>query len=214
MELDIPVEFWQRHRLVPLNQENGRLTVGIDESTPIEVLEDVRLTLNKDVRPVRMSTEEIDDALRRLVLNTDSPSIDEAEDENSVSLDPSSDSDGRRRGRTSGAIDQLDVSASHANRCLRHSHRTVRRRDRGEDADGRNAARDHPGTSLPALPNRGSTESDVEARPGRKPPSPGRSTPRSFGRAPYRRASLHRPHSPRRATGDASAGEEHGVVES
>ena len=88
---DIPVEFWQRHRLVPLSQENGRLTVGVDESTPIEVLEDVRLTLNKDVRPVRMSAEEIDDALRRLVLNTDAPAIEEDADEASVSLDASSD---------------------------------------------------------------------------------------------------------------------------
>lgn len=91
MNTEIPVEFWQRHRLVPLSQENGRLTVGIDESTPIEVLEDVRLTLNKDVRPVRMSTEEIDDALRRLVLNTESPGIEEDENDNSVSLDASSD---------------------------------------------------------------------------------------------------------------------------
>ena len=90
-DLSIPVEFWQRHRLVPLNQEDGRLTVGIDESTPVEVLEDVRLALNKDVRPVRMSAEEIDDALRRLVLDTESPGIDEADGENSVQLDTSSD---------------------------------------------------------------------------------------------------------------------------
>lgn len=88
---EIPVEFWQRHRLVPLSTENGRVTVGIDESTPVEVLEDVRLTLNKDVRPVRMTTEEIDDALRRLVLNSDAPTIDEEIDENSVRLDASSD---------------------------------------------------------------------------------------------------------------------------
>lgn len=90
-DLDIPVEFWQRHRLVPLNEDGGRFTVGIDDSTPLEVLEDVRLTLNKDVRPVRMSSEEIDDALRRLVLDTDSPSIEEDETENSLSLDTSSD---------------------------------------------------------------------------------------------------------------------------
>ena len=36
IQTEIPVEFWQRHRLVPLSQENGRLTVGVDESTPIE----------------------------------------------------------------------------------------------------------------------------------------------------------------------------------
>lgn len=91
IEAEIPVEFWQRHRLVPLTTENGRLLVGMDESTPIEVLEDVRLTLSKDVRPVMMSTEEIDDALRRLVLDTDSPTIEENEEDNSVRLDASSD---------------------------------------------------------------------------------------------------------------------------
>ncbi len=91
IEADIPVEFWQRHRLVPLTTENGRLLVGMDESTPIEVLEDVRLTLSKDVRPVMMSTEEIDDALRRLVLDTDSPTIEENDEDNSVRLDASSD---------------------------------------------------------------------------------------------------------------------------
>lgn len=88
---EIPVEFWQRHRLVPLSTENGRITVGIDESTPVEVLEDVRLTLSKDVRPVRMSAEEIDDALRRLVLNADAPSIDEGDDGTDYKLDSSSD---------------------------------------------------------------------------------------------------------------------------
>lgn len=91
IDTGIPVEFWQRHRLVPLSQENGRITVGMDESTPVEVLEDVRLALSKDVRPVRLSAEEIDDALRRMVLNTDAPGIEEADDENSVSLDASSD---------------------------------------------------------------------------------------------------------------------------
>lgn len=91
IETGIPVEFWQRHRLVPLSQENGRITVGMDESTPVEVLEDVRLALSKDVRPVRLSADEIDDALRRLVLNTDAPGIEEDDDENSVSLDASSD---------------------------------------------------------------------------------------------------------------------------
>lgn len=91
IDKEIPIEFWQRHRLVPISSEDGRLTVGIDESTPLEMLEDVRLTLNKDVRPVRMSAEELDDALRRLVLNTEAPGIEENEDDNAVRLDTSSD---------------------------------------------------------------------------------------------------------------------------
>ena len=87
----IPVEFWQRHRIVPISSDDDRVTVGIDESTPVEVLEDIRLTLSKDVRPVRMTTEEIDDALRRLVLNSEGPGIDEGNDENALRLDGSSD---------------------------------------------------------------------------------------------------------------------------
>lgn len=86
----IPVEFWQRHRLVPISAEDDRVTVGIDESTPVEVLEDVRLTLGKDVRPVRMSSEEIDEALRRLVLSSGEPGIEEGDDEG-LRLDASSD---------------------------------------------------------------------------------------------------------------------------
>ncbi len=91
IDQEIPVEFWQRHRVVPLNTDNGRMTVGIDETTPVEVLEDIRLTLNKDVRPVKMSVEEIDDALRRLVLDTQAPGIEENEDDNTVRVDASSD---------------------------------------------------------------------------------------------------------------------------
>lgn len=87
----IPIEFWQRHRLVPLAAENGRLSVGIDDSTPIEVLEDVRLILEIDVRPVRMSPEEIDEALRRLVLDSDAPTIEEGDEEGLLRLDASSD---------------------------------------------------------------------------------------------------------------------------
>lgn len=90
MTEQIPVEFWQRHRIVPVSSEEDRMTVGIDESTPVEVLEDIRLTLNKDVRPVRMTAEEIDEALRRLVLNSGQPGIEE-EDEEGIRLDASSD---------------------------------------------------------------------------------------------------------------------------
>ena len=90
MTEQIPVEFWQRHRIVPVSSEEDRMTVGIDESTPVEVLEDIRLTLNKDVRPVRMTAEEIDEALRRLVLSSGQPGIEE-ENEEGIRLDASSD---------------------------------------------------------------------------------------------------------------------------
>jgi general secretion pathway protein E len=64
----IPLEFWQRHRLLPLEEAPDLLTVGIHSGTPRQLLEDVRLTLRKDVRPVLMSTEELEQGLRRLMV--------------------------------------------------------------------------------------------------------------------------------------------------
>ena len=64
----IPLEFWQRHRLLPLEEAPDLLTVGIHSGTPRQLLEDIRLTLRKDVRPVLMSTEELEQGLRRLMV--------------------------------------------------------------------------------------------------------------------------------------------------
>lgn len=65
----IPVEFWQRHRLVPLELDDDRVVVGMEEHTPREYLEDVRLALRRDVRPVVISADEIEEGLRRLLLD-------------------------------------------------------------------------------------------------------------------------------------------------
>ena len=67
-ELKIPLEFWQRHRLLPI-EDGERFTVGVSADTPRELLEDIRLHLRKDVKPVVLTQEELDDGLRRLVLD-------------------------------------------------------------------------------------------------------------------------------------------------
>ncbi len=64
----IPLEFWQRHRLLPLEDAPLRLEVGILPETPRELLEDIRLQLGKDVKPVLISREQLEDGLRRLML--------------------------------------------------------------------------------------------------------------------------------------------------
>ncbi|MEW6280973.1 MAG: ATPase, T2SS/T4P/T4SS family, partial [Candidatus Eremiobacterota bacterium] len=64
----IPLEFWQRHRILPLEDGIDRCTVGIHPGTPRDLLEDIRLALRKDVRPVLMSLEEIEDGLRRMLV--------------------------------------------------------------------------------------------------------------------------------------------------
>ncbi|MBI3928596.1 MAG: type II/IV secretion system protein [Armatimonadetes bacterium] len=62
------MEFWQRHRVLPLEEDEQRMSVGVHSGTARDVLEDIRLTLRKDVRPVLMSLEEVEDGLRRLVV--------------------------------------------------------------------------------------------------------------------------------------------------
>lgn len=75
-DLKIPVEFWQRHRLLPL-EDGERFVVGMAADTPRELLEDIRLHLRKDVKPQILTPEQLDDGLRRLVLegeNNEAPS--------------------------------------------------------------------------------------------------------------------------------------------
>lgn len=86
----IPVEFWQRHRLIPIEMGDDSVTVGIDSTTSREILEDIRLTLGKDVRPVVVSSDEIEDGLRRLLLEGQSSSIAE-EEASELSVDASQD---------------------------------------------------------------------------------------------------------------------------
>lgn len=65
----IPIEFWQRHRLLPMGEAGGRLEVGILPDSPRELLEDIRLQLGKDVKPILISREQLEDGLRRLVVD-------------------------------------------------------------------------------------------------------------------------------------------------
>ncbi|MGE0490295.1 MAG: GspE/PulE family protein [Vulcanimicrobiota bacterium] len=78
--MSIPLEFWQRHRLVPLEDHEDRCTVGVAAGTPREILEDIRLALQKDVRPVKMTPEEIDDRLRRMMVESEGRGLEEEED--------------------------------------------------------------------------------------------------------------------------------------
>ncbi|GMU54168.1 MAG: general secretion pathway protein GspE [Candidatus Xenobia bacterium] len=65
---EIPLDFWQRHRILPIEDALDRVTVGIHQGTPRDLLEDIRLALRKDVRAVVMSLDEIEDGLRRMLV--------------------------------------------------------------------------------------------------------------------------------------------------
>lgn len=77
----IPVEFWQRHRLLPLEDTPTRMKIGILPDTPRELLEDIRLQSGKDVKPVLLSKEQLEDGLRRLVLDEQRQQVADAPDE-------------------------------------------------------------------------------------------------------------------------------------
>ena len=55
----IPVEFWQRHRMLPMEDTPTRLEVGILPDTPRELLEDIRLQAGKDVKPILLTKEQL-----------------------------------------------------------------------------------------------------------------------------------------------------------
>ncbi len=85
----IPLEFWQRHRLLPLEDGPEVLTVGIHSGTPRQLLEDVRLILRKDVRPVLMPVEELEHGLRRLMVQGEHLGETEQEEGAEVDVDVS-----------------------------------------------------------------------------------------------------------------------------
>ena len=64
----IPSEFYQRHHLLPLEEEADFIKIGLTRDTPRQLLEDIRLSLRKEVIPVLMSREELESGLRRLMV--------------------------------------------------------------------------------------------------------------------------------------------------
>jgi len=83
-EFPIPLEFVQKNVLLPI-EEQGKLKVGVCPETPREALEDLRLLLNRDVEPVPLTRQEVDEGIRLLITET----VGEAsgEDEDLLTLD-------------------------------------------------------------------------------------------------------------------------------
>ncbi len=64
----IPTDFLKKHQILPLEGgSNGIIRVGITGPRGMEMLEDIRLMLQADVRPVILSNEEIEEGLRSLM---------------------------------------------------------------------------------------------------------------------------------------------------
>ncbi|HEY3997380.1 MAG TPA: GspE/PulE family protein [Candidatus Xenobia bacterium] len=64
----LPIDFLQRHRLLPIDEVEGRVRIGLCSRDSLVGLEDVRLLLERDVEPVFLSREEVDEGLRNLMV--------------------------------------------------------------------------------------------------------------------------------------------------
>jgi general secretion pathway protein E len=63
----IPLDFLQKHQMLPLMPEGEHLRIGIKGPEDMEALEDIRLMLQRHVEPVFLSVEEIEEGLRSLM---------------------------------------------------------------------------------------------------------------------------------------------------
>lgn len=64
----LPIDFLQRYRLLPLDEADGKVRIGVASREALVGLEDVRLLLERDVEPVFLSREELDEGLRNLMV--------------------------------------------------------------------------------------------------------------------------------------------------
>jgi general secretion pathway protein E len=63
----IPLDFLQKHQMLPLIPDGENLRIGIKGPEDMEALEDIRLLLQRHVEPVFLSVEEIEEGLRSLM---------------------------------------------------------------------------------------------------------------------------------------------------
>lgn len=61
----VPANFAQRHGLIPLREEDGKLVLAISDPLNIQAVDDARLILGRDVSVVIASQREIDQAIKQ-----------------------------------------------------------------------------------------------------------------------------------------------------
>jgi len=77
----IPIDFLQKHQILPLPSEE-RIRIGIKGPQDLDVLEDIRLMLQRDIEPVTLTVEEIEDGLRSMM----GERMDESQEDESMIL--------------------------------------------------------------------------------------------------------------------------------
>jgi type II secretion system protein E len=63
--LKVPSEFASRHQVLPLQQENGTLVVATADPLNVSALDDLRLVVNCEIRPVLAPASEISEAIQQ-----------------------------------------------------------------------------------------------------------------------------------------------------
>jgi general secretion pathway protein E len=75
----IPIEFLQKAFILPLEEEGEVFKVGFAPESSREALEDIRLFLNKEVLPVSLTHEEVEEGLRQLLMQDIEKPLEEEE---------------------------------------------------------------------------------------------------------------------------------------
>ena len=86
----VPQEFFQRHRLLPLEENDDYLKVGIQSEADHQILEDLRLALHKEIVTVDMKQEDLDAGLQRFIVDS-SHLAEEQEEKDRLDVDLSQD---------------------------------------------------------------------------------------------------------------------------
>jgi type II secretory ATPase GspE/PulE/Tfp pilus assembly ATPase PilB-like protein len=64
----IPVEFLQKAFILPLEEGEESFKIGVAPESSLDAIEDIRLFLNKEVIPVTLTHEEVEEGLRQLLM--------------------------------------------------------------------------------------------------------------------------------------------------
>ena len=78
MSCIVPQEFFQRHHILPIEETETSMKVGIAVNADQQILEDLRLALSKEIFAVEMKQEELDAGLQRFIV--DSSRLDDDEE--------------------------------------------------------------------------------------------------------------------------------------
>ncbi len=91
MAITVSQDFFQRHRLLPLEETDDYMRVGILVDASRQILEDLRLALRKEIIPVIIGNEELEAGLQRFLLDNTNLGDEDEDKEEDLDVDLSQD---------------------------------------------------------------------------------------------------------------------------